>query len=142
MENRKILFILAIAIVAVGVLGFVSAAEGTTENIRGIDFNIPSDFVKSNYSDQNNESNIATTDICIYSDSRGDVYSIMVMEYKSSPDGLLNEKDDGNKTTIKNIDGYLTKESNGDLVFKYIKGKCLVEVSAPTKDKIEEMIIA
>lgn len=141
MVNKKILLIFAIAILAVGIVGSVCAADGTTETIRGIDFNIPSDFEKSDLSVQNNTTSIATTDICIYSDSNGDVYSIMVLEYKNSPEGILKEGEDGKKTTIKNIDGYLGEDRLGDLVFKYIDGNCLVEVSAPTQDKIEQIII-
>lgn len=142
MVNKKILLVFAIAILAVGMVSCASAADGTIENIRGIDFNIPSDFVKSDLSVQDNETNIATTDICLYTDSNNDIYSIMVIEYKSAPsDSLLKEGEDGEKTTIKNIDGYIGPDSFGDLVFKYLDGNCLVEVSAPTQDKIEEILI-
>ncbi len=146
MKYKKILIIALIALIAIVLVGSVQAQSDVTKTtIRGIDFNVPNDFeVYSCDLDSVSDTGLSTTDTYIYKDSNNDISSIMVIEFNDANglDHLLNEQDDGEKTTINGHEGYLSDDDvTGGVLFKYIDGKCLVEVSAQSMTQLEKIII-
>lgn len=141
MKYKKILVIALIALLACVAVNAVQAEPtGYTENIRGIDFNIPKGFIESKHSVKDNvtkEMN-ATTDVRGFYNDDKDTIIISVIEYGGKFDSSLTG--DGESVTIKNMDGRLKQDDDGKYHFKYFKDNHYVSISAPDKKLIEEII--
>ena len=141
MKHKRILTIIIIMLLAFVIVGSVQAeTNGSKTTIRGVDFNIPDGFEKSDASTENefDPSTNSTTDIIVFTND-GKAMSITVMEFNETvPDDML--KDSGNSTTIKDVNGSL-KEDDGGYTFSFIDGKCFVMVHAPDKEVIESFIV-
>lgn len=140
MNFKKILTILLIVFLAMVIVGTVQAeSNGTKTTIRGIDFNIPDGFEKSNYSVEGNVSNStdSVTDILIYTGDNGTI-SITVIEFKSPVSQSLLE-DSGDNITIKNVTGCF-KDNKKDCDFKFIDGNRFVTINGDNKELVESVI--
>jgi hypothetical protein len=141
MHYKKIVLMVLIVILACVAVSAVQAeSNGHTENIRGIDFNIPEGFVESNYSVKDNASEKinATTDIRIYTNNK-EIFDIIVIEYGFDINTTLTG--DGEKVTIKNINGLLEHDDDdGEYHFKYYKDNHYISICSKDKKLIEEVI--
>ena len=141
MNFKRVLVIAIMVLFAICIASSVQAEDGEIIHIGDLDFNIPAGFEKSEFCDENNVSKVngieTVSNTLIYSGPDG-LISIMTIDYNDEVfEELIN---DGEKSTMKDIDGYMFKE-NGEYIFKYIHNDTLVEVSAPNKELIESILV-
>lgn len=151
--NKKILFAVCLAILAVFAIGSVSAFDlgflsgGSEEivTIDGIDFKIPDGFSEDTDEEIVNETSVQSGVSYLtnskYYQKDGAIMVILVADYGEYEvtDDIAKEVG-GDAATIAGVDGYLKKDGFFN-VFDYAKDGKLVVMSTNDKNLFEEFII-
>ena len=144
MKYNKILVLAMIAVLAIVLVGSVSAqSNGTKETIRGVDFNIPAGFTETDGSVHDNVTHSgsvkATTDMVFYKNDT-ELFSIMVIEFNSkAEESLIN--DTGEKTDINGVTGYMSKTDEGYYNFQFVKDNSTVSILSTSEDLIKKNVV-
>ena len=144
MKYNKILVLAMIAVLAIVLVGSVSAqSNGTKETIRGVDFNIPAGFTETDGSVHDNVTHSgsvkATTDMVFYKND-STIVGILVVEFDTKVNESVIEED-GVKTDINGVSGYLNQTDDGYYSFEFIKDTKIITIMSPTKELIEEVVV-
>ena len=143
MKYNKFLVLAMIAVLAVFVVGSVYAADATKEKIRGIEFNIPAGFEETGTPMHDNVSQSgsvkATTDMVFYKNDT-QLFSIMVIEFNSPAEESL-VSDEGQKTDINGVTGYMSQTEDGYYNFNFVRGNSTISILSTSEDLIKEIVV-
>ena len=136
--NKRIYLMLAVLIVAVASISFVSAAD--TVDIAGVQFNLDDGFsIQEGSGSAFNQSG----DLAICSNENGDMVIIGVLENSDnltlSEIGKFSEYNHTNKT-MAGKQGILTDGGNSTYTFIYLEGSKIVMIVSQDQSLIEKTI--